>query len=273
MALKQLNTTIILRNDTANNWKALENSPILSKGEVAIEFDTANNKTKLKIGDGVKTWEELPYFGGEEAKTFQVNSLEEITDTELAVGDTAIVKTAILVDAENEANSKYSYTGYVWNGTAWAAMDGNYNAKNVYFDSDLVMTQTFGKYAVSSSTPNVSIDAAGMSIYDLLMDAYSEKKNPTKTEPKVSAFNVTGNGNSATTFEVGTSVTPQWTSTFNSGSYTYKSSASNVTITPVSGTGVTATSWESKALKRCVTPRLIVRWEKSQIKAGQEVIV
>ena len=85
-----------------------------------------------------------------------------------------------------------------------------------------------------------------MILYDLLMDAYSEKKNPTKTNPKVSAFNVTGNGSSTTSFEVGTTVTPEWTSTFSAGSYTYKSSASNTTINPVSGTGVTATAWEVK---------------------------
>ena len=64
----------------------------------------------------------------------------------------------------------------MYNGSAWAAMDGNYSAKNVYFDSDLTMTQTFGKYAVSSSVPNVTIAAEGMSLYDLLMDAYSESK-------------------------------------------------------------------------------------------------
>ncbi len=120
------------------------------------------------------------------------------------------------------------------------------DAKNVYFKEDLTLTQSFGKYTVSSSNPNVTIQAAGMSLFDLIMDAYSESKDPTKADPKVTNFNVTGNGASLTSFEVGTTVTPQWTSTFNAGSYTYKSSASNETITPVSGTGVTATGWEVK---------------------------
>lgn len=120
------------------------------------------------------------------------------------------------------------------------------DAKNVYFKEDLTLTQSFGKYTVSTSNPNVTIEAAGMSLYDLIMDAYSESKDPSKTNPKVTGFNVTGNGNSATSFEVGTTVTPQWVSTFNAGSYTYKSSASNETITPVSGTGVEATGWTVK---------------------------
>lgn len=120
------------------------------------------------------------------------------------------------------------------------------DADNVYFDRDLVLTQSFGKYTVSDSNPNVTVPAAGKSFYDLFMDAYSESKDPSKTNPKVTGFNVTGNGSSTTSFEVGTSVTPQWVSTFNAGSYTYKSSVSNETITPVSGTGVTATAWSVK---------------------------
>ncbi len=120
------------------------------------------------------------------------------------------------------------------------------DAKNVYFNEDLTFTQSFGKYTVSSSNPNVTVPATGMSLYDLIMDAYSESKDPTKTNPKITGFNVTGNDASTTSFEVGTTVTPQWVSTFNAGSYTYKSSVSNETITPVSGTGVTATAWSVK---------------------------
>lgn len=236
--MAELKTKIILRNDTSDKWESVKDTAVLLKGELGIEFDE-NGKTKTKIGDGVKTWAALPYFGGEEAKTFQVNSLDEITETELAVGDTAIVKTLI-------ANDKYSYTGYVYNGSNWAAMDGNYSAKNVYFDSDLTMTKSFGKYEVSSSNPNVTIEAEGMSLYELLMDAYSESKDPTKTNPKVTNFSVTGNGTSTTSFEVGTTVTPQWKCDFNAGSYTYKSTASKETINAVSGTGVSATAWEVK---------------------------
>lgn len=241
--MAELRTRIVLRNDSTANWLTHEDA-VLLKGEVGVEF--VGDKVKMKVGDGTKKWSELGYFGGEESKTFQVSSLDEITDTELAVGDTAIVKTAIYEDTENESNNKYSYTGYVYNGTAWAAMDGNYSAKNVYFDSELTVTKSFGKYEVSSSTPNRTIAAEGMSLYDLLMDAYSESKDPTATNPKVTNFNVTGNGASDTSFEVGTTVTPQWVSTFNAGSYTYKSTVSKDSISAVSGTGVSATAWEVK---------------------------
>jgi hypothetical protein len=36
----------------------------LLKGEVGIEF-LESGKVKLKIGDGIKSWSELDYFGGE----------------------------------------------------------------------------------------------------------------------------------------------------------------------------------------------------------------
>lgn len=48
---------ILLRNDTAANW-TIEN-PVLGKGELGIEIDTA----KFKIGDGTKTWSQLDYAG------------------------------------------------------------------------------------------------------------------------------------------------------------------------------------------------------------------
>ena len=64
--MAQLNTRIILRNDTRAAW--LENShQILAKGELGIEFDSAvaDYKVKIKIGDGVTPWASLPYFGNE----------------------------------------------------------------------------------------------------------------------------------------------------------------------------------------------------------------
>ena len=242
-----LNTRIVLRNDSSANW--LTNSKqVLLKGEVGIEFLT-DGTVKMKVGDGTKTWEELSYFGGEESHVYEATlGTDETKEAAIArvVGENKPIKGDIAIVKALINGDKYEYTAYVYNGSAWAAMDGNYNAKNVYFDTELTLTQTFGKYAVSSSVPNVTIKAEGMSMYDLLMDAYSEKKNPTKTAPKVSAFNVTGNGASDTSFEVGTTVTPQWTSTFSAGSYTYKSSASKTSINAVSGTGVKATAWEIK---------------------------
>ena len=57
---KNITTKIVLRNDSAENWQAIENSAILLKGEVGIEYSAAG--VKMKIGDGISTWANLPYF-------------------------------------------------------------------------------------------------------------------------------------------------------------------------------------------------------------------
>lgn len=230
--MAQLNTRIILRNDSTVNWNAAS-TEVLLKGELGLEF-LDGGKVKMKVGDGTKTWAELDYFGGEESKTFQVGSLDEITETNLAVGDTAIVKTAIYVDAEDESNNKYSYTGYVYNGTAWAAMDGNYSAENVYFPEDLTMTQAFGKY-VPDSSGSVVVPAASKNIIGMLLDAYSEESDPSVDSPSVSLAASGGSG------EVGTTYTlPTATVTIDDvGSYTYGSKDASNNEYAADDTGVT----------------------------------
>lgn len=54
-------TRIILRNDSTANWLA-NSSAVLSRGEVGFEFPESG-QAKMKIGDGVTTWSDLPYFG------------------------------------------------------------------------------------------------------------------------------------------------------------------------------------------------------------------
>ena len=60
--MAQLNTKIVLRNDSAENW-AKNKDKVLLKGEVGVEF-LPNGTTKVKIGDSTTTWENLPYFEG-----------------------------------------------------------------------------------------------------------------------------------------------------------------------------------------------------------------
>lgn len=221
-----LNTRIILRNDSSANWLANE-SQVLLEGEVGIEF-LANGKAKMKVGDGTKTWAELPYFGGEDAKTFQVSSLDEIETAELAIGDTAIVKTAIYTDEENEENSKYSYTGYVYNGTDWAAMDGNYNADNVYFNEDMMVTTNIGY--ITTSNGSGTIPSKGKNLTEVFEAMFVKEQNPSKTDPSVSVT-LTGAGS----YEVGSVVTGvKYSASFEDGKYTYGPEP----------TGVEVTAWE-----------------------------
>lgn len=73
---QQFNTIIILRNDSSANW--LTNAAaILMRGEVGLEF-LENGNVKMKIGDGIRSWSALPYFGGEtESIDAAIAKLEE----------------------------------------------------------------------------------------------------------------------------------------------------------------------------------------------------
>ena len=57
MNIKLLNVT-----KTTSQWAQVESDgTVISKGLLCIEID-ANNKTWAKVGDGVRTWANLPYI-------------------------------------------------------------------------------------------------------------------------------------------------------------------------------------------------------------------
>ena len=136
-----------------------------------------------------------------------------------ADGDNAILKKAI-------ADDKYEYTAYVYTNKAWVAMDGNYNAKNVYFDSDLVLTANVGVQTIPSSGSKTLV-TTGKNVKQVLDMLFAARKLPTRTLPVVSL-----NSADSKAYEVGTSVSPKYSATLSTGSYTYGPA-----------TGITASSW------------------------------
>jgi hypothetical protein len=145
---KTLNVRFQQKIDTAENW---ENSTIvLLAGEMAIESDT----NKFKFGDGAHVYKDLSYAGIDQAQLdaiednyYRVTPNEGETDTAALArvvtspkkGDIAVVERVI-----GGVSTASSLTAYMYNGTAWQALDGNYDASNVYFDSNLVMTANIG---------------------------------------------------------------------------------------------------------------------------------
>ena len=182
-----LKTRLIIKNDSAENWTT--KNPVLLKGELGIEIDT----NLFKIGDGLAAWTALPY-ANESAPaqtTYQAIPTEGQSDLEAiaaAVGAAELHEgdTAICVRNIGTADHK-SYTAYVYNGTNWAAMDGNYDASNVYFDADFTATEKVGTISIpSSGSTTVAISVS------------------------------TGKA-----YEVGTTVTPTYSASLSAGSYTY----------------------------------------------------
>ena len=54
-----IKTTFKLRRGTAERWNEI--NPVLAQGEPGFVYDT----NQLKIGDGIRTWKELPYISSE----------------------------------------------------------------------------------------------------------------------------------------------------------------------------------------------------------------
>lgn len=223
----EFNTRIIIRNDSTVNWSNNDDQ-VLLKGEMGIEF-TQSGEPKIKIGDGTSTWAELKYFGGETAVQFfeVISEAEETHATAISrvVGDTEVKDGAFAVVKDEIADGKYEHTAYVY-ANGWKAMDGNYNAENVYFDDDLLTTTAVGNIKLTNG--QATIAAKGKNLKQVFDAIYLKEENPKTTQPSVSVKST-----QAKSYEVGTKVTPTWDSTFNAGSYSYGPA-----------TGVTVTSWE-----------------------------
>lgn len=231
MAEKTLTTQIILRNGTTDEWKA--STKVLKLGEIGID----TTKNEIRIGDGTHTWKDLKIAGADQAAIQALIDKAEDkvsvllpdgneTDTEMlatvinpAQGDMAIVERAVATNAN-------SYTAYVYDGKKWCAMDGNYNAENVYFSDDLTYTAAIGVLPKPSGSAKLA--AKGKNIKQVLASVLAKEENPYKTNPAVSFTSQDGFG----TYEIGMKKNLSYTASLSAGSYTYGPK-----------TGIAAQSW------------------------------
>lgn len=139
-------------------------------------------------------------------------------------GDFCIVKTQI------GESDKYQHTAYVHNGTSWEAMDGNYNAENVYFPENLTTTSAIGNIALTNG--QATVEAAGKNLVEVWNSIFVKANNNfSVTQPSVSVTL-----NEAGSYEVGTQKSITYSATLKAGSYQYGPP-----------TGITATSWAVSA--------------------------
>lgn len=227
MAQNQVNIRLITRNDTAENWTT--KNPVLLEGEMGLVRETG----LIKVGDGTTAWSNLSYINDLStvvANHYEGTAAEGETDTAViarVLGETAAEKDDTFIVKRVISGEKTSYTAYVYDGTKWAAMDGNYDASNVYFDKDFVVTAPIGVVTIPSSG-STKITAAGKSVKDVLAGILAKEEQPTMNAPTVT---VDATLNKA--YEVGTKVSPTYTASLNPGSYTYGPA-----------TGITAKTWE-----------------------------
>ena len=227
MAEQTVQGIVLFRRDTSADWET-NKTGVPKDGEPSWNSETH----ELRVGDGVTAYENLPVIGAGAASTAtHYEGIREGSETDAEViervlsgaspnkDDIFVVKTLISGD-------KYSFTAYVYNGTAWAAMDGNYNAENVYFDEDLLTTSEVGNITLTNG--QATIPSTGKNLKEVFQTIFVEEKNPTITQPSVSLTFA-----QAKAYEVGESVTPQYSASLNPGSYQYGPA-----------TGVTATEWQ-----------------------------
>lgn len=116
--MAQLNTRIVLRNDSTANWE-VNSTSVLLKGEVGLEFKV-DGKVGVKIGDGVKTWAELDYFGGD----MQVSGDSLVGDDVTIVVDGQTIKLKGFEEAEVGAHLVKAEDGtLVWEKFGEAVVD------------------------------------------------------------------------------------------------------------------------------------------------------
>jgi len=188
-------------------------------------------------------------------------------------GDTAVVKSTIGTGTDEE--EKISYTAYVYDGSlsAWKAMDGNYNADNIYFDYNITKAGSWTGVGNVSHTANTvqTLNSSGKSLTEVMdMIFKGDESFPTKASSNKPSCSIT---QTAKSLEVGTTVTPQFTLSFDAKKYAY---GSNTNTALNSTTGAAAATYTLTYVdKDSVTKTLTGNWttsvtaaESYNVKAG-----
>lgn len=159
--IKELHTRLITRNDTHDNW--VKNDPVLMPGEIAISISE-------KLADGSYS---MPRF-------------------KVGISDGTV---------EGFPAVKWSEIEYCLDTAELIERINNIQptAENTVFNSDMTVTYNFGKYK-PDSTGSITVPTSGKTVYEALLDAFAEAKEPTVDYPSVSISVSGGSGEVGTTF-------------------------------------------------------------------------
>jgi hypothetical protein len=148
-----------------------------SSGKVGLVPAPKSGQTELFLrSDG--TWA-LPSAIANSHLVLTLENKDHSTHTDLilaaagnidaASGDIIIIKDLII-------NDKWQYTAYVYDNGVWRAMDGNYNAENVYFDEDLITTTAIGNITLEDGSAVIS--TAGKNLKQVFETIYVKEREP-----------------------------------------------------------------------------------------------
>lgn len=222
---------ILVYDEEEKKWKNASFSDILKTTQEAV-FTGANAETGTDGTTGLvpaPTAAQANYFlrgDGTWASPaeFTSSAVYEVITNEGETHSEAITRILGNLIAENDdiaivkdliADGKYQFTAYIYDGEKWVAMDGNYDAENVYFKDDILVTTKVGTIQTLTNG-QATLTAKGKNVKQVLSALLAERKYPTASLPSAT-ITLTNSGS----YEVGTRITPAWKTTFSAGSYTY----------------------------------------------------
>lgn len=156
--------------------------------------------------------------------TSDTTNIDEITgEINPIPGDMLVITNSIGV------KSAYQYDAE----DGWVACDGNVDASKVIMPIDITLAGSYTQVGnlTKSSTGTAKFATKGKSVAAALQEMLSKREQPgTPTKPAISCT-----ASNMSPVEVGTEVTPGWSASLSSGSYTYGPA-----------TGITAKTWSVK---------------------------
>lgn len=151
MATNSVRATLQIRHDTAANW--LTRNPVLAQGEYGLETNTF----LIKIGDGVRDWEHLPYLNKLDESYFKFNA----EDNEYTFSDSFMNTIAALEAAAGQAITSLTVTDPPVNDT---------DVPNKKYVDDMIAQSGHLKRAIVESLP-ANADADPDTLYMMLATA------------------------------------------------------------------------------------------------------
>lgn len=127
-----MNAEIYLDARTAEQWTQV--TMVIPKGFACVEL--GENTSKLKIGDGVNTYDQLPYLSGDMTEYYTKTQVDSAVSTAIAdLGNVFTLKgrvsSADALPTENQKAGNVYMVGeegasefqeYYWTGEAWERM-------------------------------------------------------------------------------------------------------------------------------------------------------
>lgn len=232
-------------DEATGKWKpmAIEDiftMPEIEMPEVFVGASASKNGTEglvpaPKIGDegkylrGDGTWATIETSSATQIFEADVEAgADHIAAITTAVGENAKLQNGdVAIVRELIANDKKQYTAYVYMNETWKAMDGNYNASNVFFDEDLTYTANIGALSLGDKNSK-KIESTGKSLEQVLKTILAETKAPTINAPTYSLS--ASIPNSGASLEIGSYITTiNWDGSYTDGTYSYGSKESTTT--------------------------------------------